>query len=149
MRHRVHNRLPGALRLAIYLVTVLLVASGVAWLVVVYVLAPPGEITPAPHRWAGPLLAAHGIIAYIALAAYALVGHAHMRTGWRVPALRIAASWMGAALLLLIGTGIGFYYFADEATAPALRWPHVVAGLALPCFLALHIVRGRRTAGRA
>lgn len=149
MRHRVHNRLPRGLRLAIYLITTLLVASGVAWLVVVYALAPPGEPTPAPHALAGPVLAAHGVVAYLALAVYALVGHAHLRTGWRVPALRVAASWMCAALLLLIGTGLGFYYFADEATASALRWSHVAAGTVLPFSVALHIVRGRRVARRS
>ena len=149
MRHRIHNRLPRMLRAGIYLVTALLIVSGLGWLAVAYLLAPPGEPTPAPHPLAGPLLAAHGIVAYIALATYALVGHAHLRTGWRVPPLRQAASWMLAALLLLIGTGLGFYYFADESTASALRWTHVAAGLILPGVLALHIVRGRRSAGRS
>jgi hypothetical protein len=144
MRHRVHNRLPRWHRRAIYTLTLLLIVSGLGWLAAVYLLAPPGEPTPAPHALAGPLLEAHGIAAYAALAAYALVGHAHMRTGWRVPALRSAGFWLCATVALLALSGLGFYYIATESVIPYLRWTHVAVGMALPCWLALHIVRGRR-----
>ena len=149
MRHRMHNRLPRWHRRAIYLVTGLLVLSGLAWLAVGYLLAPPGEPTPAPHAYGGPLLAIHGVVAYVALVAYTLVGYTHMRTGWRVPDLRVAAFWLCATLALLIATGLGLYYVATETAHPALRWLHVAAGLLLPMVLALHILRGRRIAGRA
>ena len=149
MRHRLHNRLPRWVRRAIYLMTALLVLSGLAWLAVVYLLAPAGEPTPAPHPLAGPLLALHGIVAYVALIGYALVGHVHVRTGWRVPSLRVAAFWLCAMLAMLTVTGLGFYYVSVEVALPPLRWTHVAAGLMLPLVLALHIVRGRRIAGRA
>jgi hypothetical protein len=144
MRPRVHNRLSRWHRRAIYALTVVLIASGVGWLVAVYVLAAPGESTPAPHTLAGPLLAAHGIAAYAALIAYALVGHAHMRTGWRVPMLRGAGLWLCATIGALALTGLGFYYVAAEGAIPYLRWTHVAIGVLLPCCLALHIVRGRQ-----
>ena len=144
MRHRLHNRLPRWHRNAIYALTFLLVASGLAWLVAAYLLAPPGEPTPAPHPLAGPMLVAHGVAAYAALFAYALVGHTHMRTGWRVPALRSAAFWLCSMIALLALTGLGLYYVATESVIPFLRWGHVATGMALPCWLALHIARGRR-----
>jgi hypothetical protein len=144
MGHRLHNRLPRWHRCAIYGLTVALVGSGIAWIVAVYLLAPPGEPAPAPHWLAGPLLAAHGIAAYIALLAYALVGHVHVRTGWRVPGLRSAGLWLGITIAVLALTGLGFYYLAAESAIPVVRWTHVAAGLLLPCWLALHIVRGRR-----
>ena len=118
--------------------------SGFAWLAAVYLAAPPGEPVPAPHPLAGPLLAVHGVAAYVALIAYALVGHAHLRTGWRVPSLRAAGFWLCASILLLSLTGLGFYYVAAEEVVPWLRWSHVAAGMDLPMLLALHIVRGRR-----
>lgn len=148
MRHRLHNRLPHWHRWTIFALTGLLVVTGVAWLVVVYLLAPPGESTPAPHSLAGPLLAAHGIAAYVAVFAYALVGHAHLRTGWRVPVLRSAGFGLCATIAVLALTGLGFYYLADEAATPWLRWIHVAVGMVLPCALALHIVRGRRVTRR-
>ena len=144
MRQRLHNRLPRWHRRTIYALTGLLTASGLAWLVAVYLLAPTGEPTPAPHPLAGPLLAVHGIAAYGALFACGLAGHAHLRTGWKLRASRGAGLSLGAAILALVLTGLGFYYSANEAAAPWLRWPHVVAGLALPSVLAWHIVRGRR-----
>lgn len=144
MRHRPHNRLPRWLRLMVYALTGLLLLSGAAWLVAAYALAPPGEPTPAPHPLAGPLLATHGIAAYASLVACALVGHTHLRIGWRLPGMRSAGSALCAALLALALTGLGFYYSADEATRPWLRWSHVALGAVLPGLLALHIARGRR-----
>ena len=149
MAHRLHNRLPRWHRRAIYALTLVLTASGLAWLVVAYMLAPPGEPTPAPHLLAGPLLATHGVAAYAAIFAYALVGHAHMRTGWRVPALRSAAFWLLATVAVLALTGLGLYYVASESAGALLRWAHVAAGALLPCWLALHISRGRREARRS
>ena len=98
---------------------------------------------------AGPLLAAHGIVAYAAIIAYALVGHAHLRTRWRVRGLRSAGLWLGAAVALLAVTGLGFYYVASETAIPYLRWAHVAAGVLLPFGMALHIARGRRVTRRS
>ncbi len=141
---RLHNRLRRWHRRAIYASTGALLLSGAAWLMVAYGLAPPGEPLPAPHPWAGTLLMLHGVAAYAALPLFALVGHVHMRTGWRVPELRSAALALFATLLFLALTGLGFYYLSTESALPLLRWSHVAAGAVLPCGLALHIVRGRR-----
>ena len=94
------------------------------------------------------MLALHGIAAYAALFAFALVGHVHLRTGWRVPALRSGAAWLCATIALLALSGLGFYYVATESAIPVLRWTHVAAGVLLPGWLALHIARGRRAMGR-
>jgi hypothetical protein len=144
MTTRLHNRLPNWHRRLVYALTTVLVLTGAAWLAAVYLAAPPGEPTPAPHAWAGPLLAAHGIAAYAALVAYAFVGHAHVRTGWRVPALRPVAAWLIASILLLVVTGLVFYYVAEEAAIPYARWTHVAAGVLLAIALVIHIRNGRR-----
>src|SRR5262245_27575135 len=149
MGNRLHNRLSRWHRHTIYALTVALIVSGIAWIAVCYALAPPGDPTPAPHPLAGPLLAVHGIAAYAALIAYALVGHAHLRTGWRVAALRSAALALLTTIAALAVTGVGFYYVAAEDAMPLLRWTHVAAGALLPCWLALRIVRGRRVTRRA
>jgi hypothetical protein len=146
---RLHNGLQRCHRVAIYALTVALIVSGIGWIVACYALAPPGDPLPAPHPLAGPLLAIHGIAAYAALVAYALVGHAHLRTGWRVPALRGAALALLATIVALGATGIGFYYVATESAIPIIRWTHIAAGVLLPCGLALHIARGRRVTRRA
>jgi len=144
MTTRLHNRLPRWHRRLVYALTTVLVLTGAGWLAAVYLAAPPGEPTPAPHPWAGALLAAHGIAAYAALVAYAFVGHAHVRTGWRVPALRTAGAWLGASILLLAATGLVLYYVATEAAIPFARWTHIAAGVLLPIALVIHIRNGRR-----
>ena len=148
MPQRVHNSLQRWHRLSIYLTTAVLLLSGVGWLVAVYLLAPPGEPTPAPHVLAGPLLAVHGVAAYVALVVCALVGQSHLRAGWRLPLQRTAGIMLCVALLGLALTGLGFYYVANEAAVPWLRWSHVALGGLLPAALAWHIVRGRRLARR-
>ena len=148
MRHRPHNRLPRWHRRLVYALTTVLVITGLAWLYVVYLLAAPGEATPAPHPLGGPLLAAHGVAAYVALFAFALVGHAHMRTGWKVAPLRGAAFGLCSLMLALVLTGLAFYYVANEAATPWVRWGHAAAGVGLPCALAWHVIRGRRETRR-
>jgi len=148
MRHRHHNSLPRWHRRTIYVLAGALVVSGLGWLILAYLLAPAGEPTPAPHPLAGTMLALHGIAAYAALFVFALAGHVHMRTGWRIPVLRAGAFWLCATIAFLALTGLGFYYVAAEPAIPFLRWTHVAAGVLLPCWLALHIVRGRRAMGR-
>lgn len=153
MRHAaVHrpprNRLPRWQRLAIYGAVALLLLSGLGWLGVAYGLAPPDEPTPAPHRWAGPLLALHGVAGYVGTILCALVGQTHLRVGWQAPSVRVAAAGFGALLLWLVLGGLGFYYVADETLVSWLRWTHLAAGLLLPLALAWHIARGRRAARR-
>jgi hypothetical protein len=143
VRHR-HNGLPRWLRQTIYVVTTLLALTGIGWLVVVYALAPVGEPTPAPHPLSGPLLMWHGIAAYAGIGLVGLVGQAHLRTGWRTPALRPLGVLLCAALVLLIATGLGFYYGGNDALLPWLRWSHVALGVLMPVALAWHIKRGRR-----
>lgn len=146
MTARLHNRLPRWHRQLIYALTAALLLSGLGWLAAAYLAAPAGEPTPAPHPWASPLLTIHGIAAYVALIAYALVGHAHLRTGWRVPTLRSAGAWLGASILVLAVTGLVFYYVAAEGAIPFARWTHVATGMLLPIALWIHIRRGRRVA---
>jgi hypothetical protein len=141
---QVHNRLPPWLRRGIYAVSAALLASGLGWLVVAYALAPPGEPMPAPHPWAGPLLAVHGSLAYAGLLLYALVGQTHLRVGWRRRDIHRRAVLLVGALLALALSGLGLYYLADDVLLPWLRWSHVTAGALLPLALALHVARGRR-----
>lgn len=143
-RPRAHNRLPRWHRRAIHALTVLLWLSGIGWLVLAYVLAPPGEETPAPHAWAGAALTVHGIAAQAALVAFALVGHAHLRAGWRAREQRPSGLGVGLALLLLAATGLGFYYSANEAALPWVRWSHAAIGAALPALVARHAARAWR-----
>ena len=144
MRHH-HNGLPRWLRRTIYATTGFLVVTGAAWLVLAYALAPAGEPTPAPDPMVRELLMWHGIAAYAGVVIIALVGQAHLRTGWRTPQLRPFGVALCASLTLLIATGLGFYYSGDDALLPWLRWIHVAFGVALPVVLAWHIKLGRRT----
>jgi hypothetical protein len=143
MRSRPHNPLPRWHRRSVRAMSALLLLSGLAWLVLVYGLAPPGEETPAPHAYAGTALAVHGVAAQVALIVFALVGQAHLRAGWRTAEQRTTGVGVGLALSLLVLTGLGFYYSANETALPWLRWTHVAVGVALPGLVAWHSARAR------
>jgi len=140
---RSHNRLPRSLRRTIYAAIGALVLSGLGWLLVTYLLASPDEPRPAPHPWAGTLLMAHGVAAYIGLFACALAGHAHIRVGWHTTRMRPVGTLLLVALALLTTTGLVFYYSGNDQVVEVSRWAHVAAGVVLPLVLLVHILAGR------
>jgi hypothetical protein len=148
MRRHPRNRLPPWQRRFIYLATGALIATGAGWMIVSYLLAPAGEAVPAPHAFAPALLAIHGIAAYLSLTALGFVCGSHLRNGWRLAAQRVPGILLWTAWVLLVATGIAFYYFVDDASRPMLRNLHIGAGLLMPIVLVWHIVQGRRLAGR-
>ena len=67
------------------------------------------------------MLALHGCMAYAGLVLAALVGQAHSRAGWRIREARPLALWLGGLLTGLAGSGLGFYYVANDSLVPWLR----------------------------
>lgn len=122
----------------------LLWGSGTLWLVFHYFQAVDGEFGPRPHALEKWWLRLHGLMAFAALFAVGTVLQAHALRAWPLRKNRITGLSMKGALAWLAVTGYALYYFADPETRPWLPWLHWVAGLGLPAFIALHVLRGRR-----
>ena len=91
MRHRFHNRLPRWHRLTIYALTAALGLRNRLARRRLPASARRRDPRPRRTRWPARCSRCMGSQAMRGLIAFALVGHVHMRAGWRVPALRSAA----------------------------------------------------------
>ncbi len=111
--------------------SLLLLASGLAWLALHYRSGAGGLPHPA-QAW---LMQVHGAGAFVALFASGLMAGHHIPAGWRHSGHHGQASQRRSGLLLcgLLGlavlSGYLLYYFAPETVRPALGWGH--AGVAV------------------
>jgi hypothetical protein len=135
----------------------LLLATGVAWLLGHDVWLQQTPFGAQPHPLVAWLLRAHGAIAWCTAVLVGVVWQVHVRPAWRSlrrrrdhrrrnPALRplghgrartVSGALLVIALALLLGTAIGLQYAPEEAH----RWlsvTHWVVGLALTAVLCWH-----------
>lgn len=128
-------------RLALYLVFALLLATGVAWLLLRFALPEPEQMT-ALSAWS---MKAHGAAAMVVTFLVGTIWSTHIRHAWLRRKNRLAGSAFGAALLALVATGYGLYYFNGDALRNVTEWLHWIGGLALGLLFWWHRVTGRRT----
>lgn len=133
--------LPTRHRRLIYLAFALLALSGLAWLGGHYGLRSDPELPHPLEAWA---LKLHGAATMLGLLAVGSLLPQHVRFAWR--ARRNRAS--GAIILSLAGvlmvTGYGLYYAADEDLRTWISLAHWGLGLVLPAGVVWHVAAGRR-----
>jgi hypothetical protein len=88
--------------------------------------------------------AAHGLAAFCALLLFGSLLTLHVRHGLRQRKNRGTGIAMLVTLPLLILTGWGIYYFADENVARATSALHVLVALPVGLFVGYHAWRARR-----
>ncbi len=134
---------PGSRR-AVYGLCLLLLISGVAWLVLHAWLRVEGPFGPEHHPLEAWLMRLHGLLALPALLGLGALLPAHVWPAWR-PRRRRGSGLvlLGACGLLALG-GWGLYYVADEAARDWLSISHWGLGLALPALVLAHILGARR-----
>ena len=140
---------------------VLLLATGVAWLLGHDIWLQQTPFGPQPHPLVAWLLRAHGAIAWGVVLVGGVVWQVHVRPAWRAVRRRrlhrrriggvrpgrartVSGVLLVAALAVLLGSAIGLQYAPEEAHA-ALSVTHWVLGLVLAIGLLWHwIARLRR-----
>lgn len=133
-------------RRAIYLSTLLLLGSGIIWLLAHYLLPLPEDAARHPlEPWA---MRTHGAAAMFGLAVLGSVWTPHVQPAWQRGTHRLS----GGALFLMWGalilSGYGLYYLADESQRAACSGLHIGCGLLLPLGLLVHIVQAVRARQR-
>jgi hypothetical protein len=142
-RQRAHHpahRLVRWQRRALYTSGALLLATGLAWLVLHYG-AGAGELPHPLEAWS---LRLHGLAAFAGLFVLGALAAAHVPQGWRLSQRR---RWVGqrssgvllcALGALLASSGYLLFYFAPESVRPALGWAHAFVGLLMAVLIASH-----------
>jgi hypothetical protein len=130
--------------------SLLLAASGIAWMAAHYSVEFAPDLDGSDVRsWLHLLLKAHGVLGYVgAIVAGSLLGR-------HVPAALSRRPWRmsGIVLLFLFGglvaTGLMLYYVGDEEIRNTASLLHQMFGLIAAAVAASHIGRRRRAAANS
>lgn len=140
-------RLDRRFRWGLYATFAILFATGVAW-----VIADQWKDSPSGEFWqatAANLLVTHGGAAMMTLLLLGALFPIHVARAWRGRLNRVSGAIMIAFNVVLIATAFGLYYLGSETLRPWTSNIHVVAGVAFPAMLAVHIWLGRRSKRKA
>ena len=129
-------------RLSVYGVGALLLATGLTWLGLHYLVgAGTGELPHPLEAWS---LRLHGLAAFAGLFMFGVVAAVHVPHGWRLSRRPRWAHQRRTGVLLctlaaaLAVSGYLLYYFAPESIRPSLGWFHAAIGVAMAAAVALH-----------
>jgi len=132
-------------RLGIYACGLLLLLSGVAWLVLHDFLRPVnqfGESINPLEPWA---MKFHGAAAMLALFLVGGALHLHIRRAIRAGRNLVTGWALVATLSFLTLTGYGLYYVAGESDRPVWSLLHWTVGCAAALLFVVHVLVGRRS----
>jgi hypothetical protein len=138
-------RLDRRFRRGLYATFAILFATGVVWLI-----ADQWKDSPSGEFWqatAANLLMAHGGAAMVTLLLLGALFPVHIARAWRGRLNRVTGAIMIAFNVVLIATAFGLYYLGSETFRPWISDVHIVAGVAFPAALAVHIWLGRQRRG--
>ena len=144
MKRRRPSRLPRWQEWTVYATFALLIATGIAWLLLEHFVRVAGEFGPEPHpaeHWA---LVAHGLVAYAFLIVMGTMVPVHIITGWNTRRNLKSGLTLGGTLLVLAATALGLYYLGDEIGRHWVSLVHWTVGLAAGAVLLIHALIGRR-----
>jgi hypothetical protein len=140
---RLQQRLSRQHELWVYATGSALALTGIGWLICHFLLRAPG---PGPHPMEVWWLRLHGasLIGFLVVLGTLLPVHAVY--GWRHRMNRGTGVVMLAVAGVLTLSGYGLYYLVDDQWRARTSLLHWIVGLLGVALLALHVVRGRRTA---
>jgi hypothetical protein len=127
----------------VYGVTAALVVSGIAWVVLHYFFARPGEYGPTIHPAEPWMLKLHGAAAMAGLIIYGSLLPVHIRRAWAIRRNIFLGIGLVLFMLALTVTGYLLYYAGDEETRPVISAVHWIIGLVVPAVLIWHVLSGR------
>lgn len=129
-------------RWLVYAAVAALFATGAGWLV-----ADQLKDTEAGEFWqtiTANLLMVHGGLAMAMLLLLGALGPLHIQGSWRAGKNRLTGAVMVAINAALIITAFGLYYFGARDWRSWASEAHIVFGFALPTFMFVHVLIGRR-----
>ncbi len=145
---RHHHRPPQKLRPNhrrwLYFSSVVLLVSGVGWLVGHYFLHGPADFPGAPNASEAWWLRLHGAAAMGFLIAFGALLPQHVRNGWRQHLNRTTGVIMIVAVCALTLTAYGLYYIGDDRARAMVSLVHWTIGLVAAAGLPVHVIVGRQ-----
>jgi hypothetical protein len=143
-KRRRPGRLPRWQEWSVYTTFGLLIATGVAWLLLDPFVRVAGDFGPEHHpaeRW---MLVSHGVVAYAFLIVAGAMIPVHIILGWNTRRNLNSGLTLAGTCLLLAVTALGLYYLGDEISRHWVSVVHWSVGLLAAPLLLIHALRGRR-----
>ena len=144
MTSHVYRRMPRRQRLAVYLVSTLLWATGIVWLVLDQFFARQEQFGRTPHPLESPLLLAHGILAIGSAYLLGWVSARHVLLWWTAGLRRVSGAVFAALLALLGLTGFALFFLSSDRWQRFAQLSHDALGLGIVLFALQHWFFGRR-----
>ena len=142
-KNRRPGRLPAWQEWSVYVTLGLLIATGIAWLLLDWFVRVNGDFGPEHHPAEHMVLVAHGIAAYLFLIVGGAMIPVHVTLGWNTRRNLKSGLTLAGTCILLALTALGLYYMADELSRNWVSILHWVVGLvAIPALL-VHALVGR------
>lgn len=135
-------RLSPFARNTVLLCSLLVIASGVAWMVLGG-LMDEQDYTDPLHTLRHRMLVLHGITAYALLWMVGRLSNLHQQGNWRAHRNRLNGLLLTAVLALLAVSGLCLYYPPHEDWREAISQLHQGLGIALAMLLPLHLLAAR------
>jgi hypothetical protein len=121
----------------------LLFLSGLGWLLAHYFLAIAGEFGEAHHPSEIWWLRVHGAAAMAFLMVFGSLFQGHIARAWHLRKNLPSGLVVFGAVQLLLLSGYGLYYVADEQWQPWISTLHWIIGLLVIAVLFLHVKLGK------
>jgi hypothetical protein len=144
MTSHVYRRMPRRQRLAVYLVSTLLWATGILWLVLDEVFARQEQFGRTPHPLESPLLLAHGILAIGSAYLLGWVSARHVLLWWTAGLRRLSGAVFAALMALLGLTGFALFFLSSDRWQRFAQLSHDALGVSFVLFALQHWCFGRR-----
>ena len=138
------SRLPRWQEWSVYIGFGLLVATGIAWLLLEWFVRVAGDFGPEHHPAQQWMLIVHGVIAYVFLLVAGAMIPVHITLGWNIKRNLKSGLTLAGALLFLAASALCLYYLGNEIARHWMSVIHWSVGLAAVPLLLIHALRGRR-----
>lgn len=128
----------------VYSLGMLLLVSGLGWLIAHYFLASAGDFGESHHASEPWWLRLHGAGAMGFLVVFGAVLPVHVVRAWHLKKNRHSGGFMIAVVLILVITAYGLYYAGDDKFRVWLSAVHWITGFLAAAGLTVHVWLGRR-----
>jgi hypothetical protein len=129
-------------RNTVLLCSLLVIVSGVAWMVLGWLVDAQDYADPL-HTLRHRMLVLHGIAAYVLVWMAGRLSNLHQQGNWRAHRNRGNGLLLTAVLALLAVSGLCLYYPPHEDWHEAISQLHQGLGIALALLLPLHLLAAR------
>ncbi|MDZ4815270.1 MAG: hypothetical protein SGI71_03280 [Verrucomicrobiota bacterium] len=130
----------------LYSTLAVLYLSGLFWAFLHYFAKRPEGMEELPHPSEPLALQIHGAAAYLVLVILGTLIPIHIKRAWTIRKNVPTGLLVILLNIVLILTGLGLYYFANEALRNFTSQSHLISGLLYLPLLAVHIYLGKKNA---